>query len=124
APHAFAVTAGDSLDSAPFAEAGAFDIVIGNPPYVRQEALGPAARKAALRRAVYRRFPAFFGYDAARDRAARPLAARSDLYLYFYFLGYGLLAPGGTLCFLTSNAWLDTGYGAPLRAFLAAESQV
>ena len=121
---AFQLRAADSLLDEPFPAQPAFDIVIGNPPYVRQEAIGPPAYKSAVRRVLYRRFPAFFGYDAAHDRAARPLDSRSDLYLYFYFGGVARLAPGGTLCFLTSNAWLDVRYGAQLRAFLASTSHM
>jgi hypothetical protein len=124
APAAFHLRAADSLLDEPFPDQPRFDIVIGNPPYVRQEAIGPRAYKSAVRRAVYRRFPAFFGYDAARDRAAYPLDARGDLYLYFYFQGLARLAPGGTLCFLTSNAWLDVRYGARLRAFLAETAHI
>lgn len=123
-PATFQLRAADSLLDDPFPAQRVFDIVIGNPPYVRQEAIGPPAYKAALSRAVYRRFPAFFGYDAVKDQVARPLDARGDLYLYFYFQGVARLAPGGTLCFLTSNAWLDVRYGARLRAFLAAISHI
>src|SRR5207248_883613 len=40
APATFSVAAADGLEDTPLATAGAFDIVIGNPPYVRQEAIG------------------------------------------------------------------------------------
>ncbi|MFQ5610766.1 MAG: Eco57I restriction-modification methylase domain-containing protein [Anaerolineae bacterium] len=102
---------------------GGFDLVIGNPPYVRQEHIAdprpehdeitPQAKKdykTRLARSVYRSFPAFF--------AGRKLDARSDLYIYFYFRGLSLLNPAGTFCFLTANAWLDAGYGATLQEFL------
>jgi hypothetical protein len=97
-----------------------FDIVIGNPPYVRQEMISPPnklksevrledrrAYKNKLIQSVRKRFP-----------QAKPPSARSDLYVYFYFHGLSLLNPRGTLCFITSNSWLDVGYGAELQEFL------
>jgi len=109
-----------------------FDIVIGNPPYVRQEKIvAPRPRgnevvretqketyKAKLARSVYSAFPDFFGYKETRDTAAHKIDAKSDLYIYFYFYGLGLLNPNGSFCFITSNSWLDVGYGADLQEFL------
>ncbi len=115
-----------------------FDIVIGNPPYVRQENISDPtlsrekrttankkAYKAKLARSVYQAFPWFFGYrpekDTKRDKPAaavsHELAGKSDLYIYFYFHGLSLLNPKGTFCFITSNSWLDVGYGKDLQAF-------
>ncbi len=48
----------------------------------------------------------------------RQIDRKSDLYVYFYYHGLSLLRPGGVLCFITSNSWLDVGYGAPLQEFL------
>src|SRR5712692_3993440 len=109
-----------------------FDIVIGNPPYVRQEKIAaPRPRgievvgetqketyKAKLARSVYSAFPDFFGYKETRDTVAHKIDAKSDLYIYFYFYGLGLLNPNGAFCFITSNSWLDVGYGADLQEFL------
>ena len=89
-----------------------FDIVIGNPPYVRQENIADPklpresittdykkTYKAKLARSVYQAFPRFFGYKREKDiRPENPsiavshkLNARSDLYIYFYFHGLSLL---------------------------------
>ena len=117
-----------------------FDIVIGNPPYVRQENIADPklpreegairdnkkAYKAKLARAVYQAFPRFFGYKREKDiRPENPsiavshkLDAKSDLYIYFYFHGLSLLNPKGSFCFITSNSWLDVGYGKDLQEFL------
>ena len=117
---------------------GGFDIVIGNPPYVRQENISDPtlpreqitpsnkkAYKAKLARSVYQAFPGFFGYKPQKDTkpdspstaVAHKLDAKSDLYIYFYFHGLSLLNPNGTFCFITSNSWLDVGYGKDLQAF-------
>ncbi|HEY4241325.1 MAG TPA: Eco57I restriction-modification methylase domain-containing protein [Kofleriaceae bacterium] len=76
----------------------AFDAVVGNPPYVRQEHL--AARKPALR--------AFASYDGV-----------ADLYVYFLELAHRIARPGGRYCFVTPNKWLTAAYATKLRGLLA-----
>ena len=90
-----------------FAQRGGFDIVLANPPYVRQEQIKPDEYKRALA-AQYA--------DAA--------TARSDLYCYFYARGLELLADGGTHVFVCSNSWLDVGYGAKLQEYLLETAHV
>lgn len=103
-----------------FGEKGGFDIVIGNPPYVRQEKISPPNRmkveitkddrtgyKDKLVRSVTALFPVI-----------EKISKKSDYYVYFYFHGLGLLNPRGTFCFITSNSWLDVGYGKGLQEFL------
>jgi hypothetical protein len=114
-----------------------FDIVIGNPPYVRQELIrdpcgarrgktvGDNRRyKAQLARSVYAAWPRTFGYDRVMDRAQWRLDARSDLYIYFYLHSLSLLNREGILCFITSNAWLDVQYGRDLQEFLLTRGRV
>jgi hypothetical protein len=103
-----------------FGEKGGFDIVIGNPPYVRQEKISPPNRMKAeitkddrtgykdkLVRSVTALFPVI-----------EKISKKSDYYVYFYIHGLGLLNPAGTFCFITSNSWLDVGYGKGLQEFL------
>jgi len=114
-----------------------FDIVIGNPPYVRQESISdPAlprdmvtaeskrAYKGKLARSVYRAFPRFFGYNSATGSVAHRINAKGDLYIYFYLHGLSLLNSKGSFCFITSNSWLDVGYGADLQEFLLKHCHV
>ncbi|OQB72604.1 MAG: Modification methylase Eco57IB [Deltaproteobacteria bacterium ADurb.Bin135] len=114
-----------------------FDIVIGNPPYVRQENIADPhlsreeittenkkIYKAKLARSVYQSYPKFFGYNRDRDAASRKLDAKSDLYIYFYFHGLSLLNKRGSFCFITSNSWLDVGYGKDLQEFLLKHCHV
>lgn len=103
-----------------FAEKNGFDIVIGNPPYVRQEMISPPNRfkaevtledrreyKEKLINSVRSQFPMIKNIDR-----------KSDLYIYFYFHGLSLLNEKGIFCFITSNSWLDVGYGKELQEFL------
>lgn len=84
-------------------DGGGFDIVIGNPPYVRMELLKGIKPHLQQRFAV------------AADRA--------DLYAYFYELGVKLLAPGGRLGYISSSTFFRTGSGEPLRRYLSANAQ-
>ena len=109
-----------------FAEKGGFDIVVGNPPYVRQEKIAPPnvlkegmnlegrrEYKDKLIKSVQNRFPVIEKWDK-----------KSDLYIYFYFHGLSLLNPNGVFTFITSNSWLDVGYGKQLQEFLLRYSHV
>ncbi len=86
-----------------FADHG-FDIVLANPPYVRQELIED---KPLLKKA----FGDFFSGTA-------------DLYTYFYARALQILKPGGMLAFISSNKWLRANYGVNLRRKLAAETDV
>ena len=115
-----------------------FDIVIGNPPYVRRKHISDPkiprerrtdinkkAYRAKLARSVYQAFPHFFGYKREKDitpdnpspAVSHKLDANNDLYIYFYFHGLSLLNPKGAFCFITSNSWLDVNYGKDLQEF-------
>ena len=78
---------------------GGFDVVIGNPPYVRMEYLKPV--KPYLEQ----------HYVVAADRA--------DLYAYFFERGVSLLKDGGRLGYISSSTFFKTGSGENLRTFLA-----
>ncbi|MBK9325437.1 MAG: N-6 DNA methylase [Hydrogenophilales bacterium] len=83
---------------------GGFDVVLGNPPYVRMERL--KAIKPYLEK----------HYAVASDRA--------DLYGYFYELGLRLLKPGGRLGYISSSTFFKTGSGGPLRRHLLDHAHI
>jgi hypothetical protein len=107
-----------------FAQNGGFDIVIGNPPYVRQELIAPPLEnqndytdeewrelKKQYKEKLIKSVQNLWNGGLKIDR-------KSDLYVYFYYLGLSLLKPNGVFCFINSNSWLDVGYGAALQEFL------
>ena len=82
-----------------FAGKGGFDVVIANPPYVRQEQI--TAQKPELQAA----YPDVY-------------AGTADLYVYFYARGLSLARPNGTLIYITPNKFMRAGYGKRLRDHL------
>jgi hypothetical protein len=102
-----------------FSTKGGFDIVIGNPPYVRQEDIADPTGmvqdkkeyKNYLQEMVKLDFPEYF-------LPKTTINAQSDLYTYFYIRALRLLNPKGIHTFICSNSWLDVGYGTWLQEFL------
>ncbi|HES58921.1 MAG TPA: hypothetical protein ENO18_00700 [Caldithrix sp.] len=101
-----------------FFDKGGFDIIIGNPPYVRQEEIAdpngninPKDYKAALQEMVRMDFPKHFIKEMKID-------GKSDLYTFFYVRSLNLLNTSGIHVFICSNSWLDVGYGVWLQYFL------
>lgn len=86
-------------------ENGGFDIVIGNPPYVRQESI------KEIKPHLQKNYTVYTGV--------------ADLYCYFYELGYKLLKKdSGYLGFITSNKWFRAKYGQNLRQFLLENTEI
>lgn len=83
-----------------------FDIVIGNPPYVRQEEI---KELKPLLKDIYK-------YECYTGTA--------DLFVYFYERSVKLLKPQGVLSFITSNKWYRTKYGEGLRLFMATHTRL
>ena len=77
---------------------GGFDVVVGNPPYVRQEGLGE-----------------FKGYFQKHYQVYHGTA---DLYAYFVERGVSLLREKGIFSYIVANKWMRANYGQPLRAWL------
>lgn len=83
-----------------------FDIVIGNPPYVRQEEI---KKLKPLLKDIYK-------YECYTGTA--------DLFVYFYERSVKLLKPHGVLSFITSNKWYRAKYGEALRLFMATHTRL
>ena len=81
---------------------GGFDVLIGNPPYVRQELLSP------IKPYLKNHYQSYNGV--------------ADLYAYFYEKGLNILKPAGKLSYIVTNKWLKAGYGEPLRRFFIENS--
>jgi hypothetical protein len=108
-----------------------FDIVIANPPYVRQERIEDLNKfysKSEYKEKLIKQTRLDWSYDYEGKEKYRPdsrlhpipqkFDKRSDLYLYFYLKGLKLLNPDGILCYISSNSWLDVGFGRVLQEVL------
>ena len=81
------------------------DFVLGNPPYIRLEAV-PTVLSDAYR------------------RACRTMAGRSDVFVGFFEVGLKALKPGGTLGFICADRWMRNQYGQRLRNLVASQYSV
>jgi type II restriction/modification system DNA methylase subunit YeeA len=81
-----------------------FDVVIGNPPYIRQEALSRIKNYLEENYIVFQ--------------------SLADLLTYFIELSYNLLKKNGTFQFIVSNKFTRANYGQTLRKFLAEKTQI
>ncbi len=79
-------------------------MVIGNPPYVRQEKI------KELKPALQKQYSCYTGV--------------ADLYVYFIEGGYHWLKEDGVLCYICSNKYFRAGYGKKLRGFLSKQATV
>ena len=81
-----------------------FDVVIGNPPYVRQEKI------KSLKPTLKNQYDCYTG--------------TADLYVYFYERGFQLLREDGILTYISSNKYFRSAYGKKLRDLLTRQSTV
>lgn len=93
--------AGDYLNSS----VGNFDVVVGNPPYVRYENI------PAKSRAEYKKMFKSFHY-------------RPDLYVMFFEKSLMALNAGGRCVLISPNRWLKNEYGRKLRKLVAGHFHV
>jgi hypothetical protein len=84
--------------------ANGFDIIIANPPYIRQEKIKE--------------------YKAAFERNYQTYTGTADILVYFYEKAFNILREKGTLTFITSNKYFRAGYGEKLRGFLGSHATI
>jgi hypothetical protein len=77
---------------------GGFDIVIGNPPYVRHQKISVIKPYFKINFKTY--------------------SGLADLYVYFFEKGLNILKNGGMFSFISSNKFLTSGYGFKLRKLI------
>ena len=80
-------------------EKGGFDLVLGNPPYVRHELINPIEKDYLANK--YETF-----------------SKTSDLYICFFEKGLKILKEDGILSFICSNKYTRVKYGKKLRKFI------
>ena len=102
---------------------GGFDIVVGNPPWVRMARIDPEARRR------YRDRYSFFR-GGNRDGAGSLLSAsppgfnQPDLAVAFFEKAFSLARQGGVVAMLVPSKVATSAYGAAMRAAVERESLV
>jgi adenine-specific DNA-methyltransferase len=90
---------------------GGFDVVVGNPPWIRSSRVDPA-----LRRMIAERYQFF--------RGSGPGFRQGDLAVAFFERGLALVRRGGVLALLVPSKFLNARYARDLRRSLAHEHRV
>ncbi|RLJ03367.1 MAG: hypothetical protein DRP08_03635 [Candidatus Aenigmatarchaeota archaeon] len=114
-----------------FAKKNGFDIVIANPPYVRHEKIEDLTgfySKAEYKDKLIEQTIKDWSYDyegklryssgSSTHPIPKNFSKKSDLCVYFYLKGLKLLNENGVLCYISSNSWLDVGFGAKMQEIL------
>ena len=86
-------------------DVGGFDVVIGNPPYVRYQDIAKGLKTYV--KSHYKTF-----------------AGRADLYVYFYERAHELLREDGCFGYISSKQFMRTNYGKALRKYLLENSRI
>ncbi len=79
-----------------------FDVVIGNPPYIRQEEI--------------KEFKPFF------KSHYKLYTGTSDIYIFFIEKGFEILKHQGLFTYIMPNKFMQTGYGKPARKYLLEQN--
>ena len=79
-------------------EIGGFDVIIGNPPYIRERNFNKDYRKNLSDYKTYK--------------------GKSDIYFAFIERSYSLLKEGGLLNFILPRYWLESDFGKNIRKFI------
>lgn len=85
-----------------------FNVIVGNPPYTRQEEIPEIGveKEKLIKNALY-----FDGKPLAK------ISKRAGIHAYFFIHGTKFLHDGGYFGFIVSNSWLDVDYGKGLQKF-------
>jgi len=91
------------------------DVVVGNPPYTRQEEL----------EAYVENYKEKLQNVLKQDWGEKiKLGKRAGIYAYFFLHGLAFLKDGGRFGYITSNSWLDVDYGKYLQEFFLKHCKI
>lgn len=89
-----------------------FDVIVGNPPYTRQEEISELAPEDV----EYKQNLIESAVKVGGKKIAE-LSKRAGIHAFFFVHGWKFLKEGGRFGFIVSNSWLDTDYGRGLQEF-------
>ncbi|MCF2139283.1 MAG: N-6 DNA methylase [Candidatus Lokiarchaeota archaeon] len=107
-----------------------FDVIIANPPYIKQE-------KIPRKKIMMKQLPEFAtqriqhnviksNLDSKKNvkKLKLELSGKTDYYGFFLWYSAYFLKEGGRLCFIIPNKWMDVKYGEKIKAFLMENFQI
>ena len=100
-----------------------FDIIISNPPFVRQELIFSKEYFHSKDLDYKRRVIANIN-EIYKKKYNIKHYLKSDFYIYFFYMALSMLKQNGVLCFITSNSWLDSKFGFYFKEFLLENYQL
>ncbi|MHA1776769.1 MAG: Eco57I restriction-modification methylase domain-containing protein [Promethearchaeota archaeon] len=94
-----------------------FDLIIGNPPYIRHRNLRDCRNPPLLSSLQYR---ARMSQNLKKIKKEYKIdfSNHMDYSLYFFLQSFKYLSPNGVLSFITSNSWMNVKYGYAFQEFL------
>ncbi len=98
-----------------------FDIIIGNPPFLRQETFGPKIsddKENKNDQISYKEKVLAEIAKLSKGKEFHHRYLKSDFYIYFFYKALNLLEENGVVCFITSNSWLDAKFGFKFQEYL------
>ena len=76
-----------------------YDFVVGNPPYIRSSDISPDRREKYV-------------------QVCETMTMGTDLFVGFIENGLKSMRPGGRLCFICADRWMQNSYGRKLRRYI------
>jgi len=102
-------------------EEGGFDIIIGNPPYIRQEKINDKGNKIDYKLILANVYSKLVKNE---ENPNNKNLNNMDLSMYFILRSYMLVKDNGYHSFIITNKWLRAAYGRPIRHFLKHRTQL
>ncbi|MBD3227394.1 MAG: N-6 DNA methylase, partial [Candidatus Lokiarchaeota archaeon] len=87
-----------------------FDLIIGNPPYIRQEQINHLIKD--------------FDYKKLLSKLYNPFKSTYDLSIFFILRSLQLTKIGGLHSFIITNKWLRANYGIPIRNLIKEKTKI
>jgi len=106
-----------------------FDGLAGNFPFIRQEQIEKKVpgNKAKITRVLLddwkQDYPELFNINKKKGKEIK-LSGQADIYAYLFFHVAKFMKPNGRLGFITSNSYLDVGYGYELKKFFLKKFKI
>ncbi|MHA1646855.1 MAG: Eco57I restriction-modification methylase domain-containing protein [Promethearchaeota archaeon] len=99
-----------------------FNLIIGNPPYIRNRDITDPFHPSLEGNRFYR-------LKIQKELENIPnfpniTSKRLDYYVYFYLQSFKLLSVNGVLGFIVSNSWMNVKYGYEFQEFLCKNSSM